>query len=90
MEIGLEDGAVLGIDSSKQAFALRCLEGCLWLTRTDDARDYFLVAGQQMEFGRNDAVVVEAWGVARILLVPSVGAVQERGIAPAWHLVSAP
>ena len=90
MEIGLEDGAVLGIDGRKEAFALRCLAGCLWLTRTGDYRDYFLAAGQMMDFGRDDSVVVEAWGEARILFISPLGVGQEPGLATAWHLVSSP
>src|SRR5690242_16821252 len=90
MEIGLDDGAVLGIDSSGREFALRCLAGCLWLTRGGDNRDYFLEAGQQMEFGRRDSVVVEAWGTARILFVPPVGVAKETAVVTAWHLVSSP
>ena len=88
MEIGLEDGAVLGIDGKKQQFALRCLTGYIWLTRTDDQRDYILAAGEQMEFRRHDSVVVEAWGAARLLCVISATTEQEPGSAPAWHLVS--
>jgi hypothetical protein len=90
MEIGLENGAVVGVDGGRRSFALRCLAGCLWLTRTGDGRDYFLEAGQQMEFGRHDSVVVEAWGAARILFAAPVGAAQEPEVVTAWHLVSSP
>jgi hypothetical protein len=90
MEIGLDNGAVLGIDGKGQGFALRCLEGCLWLTRTGDGRDYFLKAGKTMEFDRDDIVVVEAWGEARVLFVTPAGQEREGLVAPAWHLVSSP
>jgi hypothetical protein len=90
MEIGLDDGAVLGIDSSGREFALRCLTGCLWLTRSGDSRDYFLEAGKTMEFDRDDAVVVEAWGEARFLFAVPAGGKQEGTVPPVWHLVSSP
>nr|WP_246525121.1 DUF2917 domain-containing protein [Geomobilimonas luticola] len=89
VEIGLDNGAVLGIDGRGQGFVLRCLAGCLWVTR-GDGRDYFIKAGKTMEFGRSDSVVVEAWGEARVLFVTPVGKEREGIVAPAWHLVSTP
>jgi hypothetical protein len=88
MEIVLENGAVLGIDGREQAFALSCLAGCLWVTRAGDGRDYFLKEGKTMEFGRDDAVVVEAWGEARVLFLTLAGKEREGVVSPAWHLVS--
>jgi len=90
MEIGLDDGAVLGIDSSRRKFALRCLAGCLWLTHSGDSRDYFLEAGKTMEFDRDAAVVVEAWGETRFLFAVPAGGKQEGTVTPVWHLVSSP
>jgi hypothetical protein len=90
MEIVLENGAVLGIDGREQSFALSCLTGCLWVTRAGDGRDYFLKEGKTMELDRDDAVVVEAWGEARVLFRTSAGKEREGIVSPAWHLVSSP
>ena len=68
MEICLEDGAVLGIDTGQEQFALKCLDGLLWITREGDSRDYFLRSNERMTFARRESVVIEAWGVTRLFL----------------------
>ncbi|HJV36162.1 DUF2917 domain-containing protein [Geomonas sp.] len=87
MEIRLEDREVLGIDGRNGYYAVRCLEGSLYVTRTGDARDYCLRPGQQVEIEASDHTVVEAVGAARLKCVPAPAAARHPGTAEAWHLV---
>ncbi|UFS70112.1 DUF2917 domain-containing protein [Geomonas sp. RF6] len=86
MEIGLDDGAVLGIDGNKEVRALRCLAGCLYLTRSGDPCDYVLTPGEQIEVTAREHIVVEAWGDARLKCI-AAAAMPHRKPAEVWHLV---
>ncbi|GFO54863.1 hypothetical protein GMSM_18700 [Geomonas sp. Red276] len=87
MEIVLDDGAVLGIDGRHGLCAVRCLEGALYVTRTGDPRDYCLGPGEQMEIGKRDHVVVEAWGAARLKCTAADAKASRSRGAEVWHLV---
>ena len=85
MEIGLENREVLGIDGAHGFYAVRCLEGALYVTRSGDAQDYCLSPGQQVEIEACDHAVVEALGAARLKCIPA--AAGQHRPAESWHLV---
>lgn len=86
MEICLKDGAVLGIDAGQEQFALKCLDGLLWITREGDCRDYFLRSSERMTFARRESVVIEAWGVTTLHLDRGQHRKGE-ALASSWHIV---
>jgi len=88
MEIGLDDGSVLGLDGKNERFLVRCVSGCLYLTRTGDPHDYFLKPGEQMAIEARHQVVVEAFGDVRFKCITAAAETRGRG-AEVWHLAGA-
>lgn len=38
---------------------LRVMQGCIWLTRANDSRDYFVESGQSIRFAAGESAVIE-------------------------------
>lgn len=38
---------------------LRVMQGCVWLTRANDSRDYFVEAGESIQFAAGESAVIE-------------------------------
>jgi hypothetical protein len=46
-----------------------CNEGILWLTRSDDQKDYMLQPGEMLVIDQRNNVVIEALSAARVSII---------------------
>ena len=46
-----------------------CEQGILWLTKSDDYRDYFLRPGEKMVIDKKSNVLIEALSTSRVSIV---------------------
>jgi hypothetical protein len=46
-----------------------CEQGILWLTQSEDYKDYFLRPGEQMVIEKKSNVLIEAMSAARVSIV---------------------
>ena len=82
MEIILRKGEVLTIQGGEDPCRVNCLQGRLWITASEDDRDYFLCAGGKQSGTWSGAMVIEAWEDAVVAV--QGGKSPER--LPALHL----
>lgn len=59
MDYYLKKGEVISVNAASSHF-LRVADGCIWLTRPDDPRDYFLRRGGRFDVGAGGTFVLEA------------------------------
>jgi hypothetical protein len=60
MIVGLPRGAIMSIDLEQEQCVVQCREGSVWITKTGDAKDYFLDSGQESLFSGPGTTVIEA------------------------------
>jgi len=82
MEIIMRKGEVLTVQGSEGPCRVNCLQGRLWITASEDDRDYFLCAGGKQSGTWSGAMVIEAWEDAVVAV--QGGKSPER--LPALHL----
>lgn len=65
-DVQLARRGVYRMEGKKHGPAVTCVEGMVWVTQTDDHRDYVLRAGDRLPITRRGNVLVEAIRDARV------------------------
>ena len=57
------------VGAAKPGMTVVCEQGILWLTQSNDHRDYMLRPGESMVLGERKSILIEAMSDARVSIV---------------------
>jgi hypothetical protein len=57
------------VDAKKTGMTVVCEKGILWLTKSNDHRDYMLKPGDRMEINQRSNILIEAVSDAHVSIV---------------------